>query len=210
MYAAALNTALSDSGQVITPATMIQDEPTTFYFDGKPYEPSNFEHKFYGNIGLQDAMAHSLNVATVKVAEQIGYDQVVDLARRAGMNVDIHPTPAVALGAYEVTPLEIAGAYTIFANHGVYSKPYFVSDIASDHGSIIFDNKPEHRDVLDPRVAFLMDQLTRGSGAQRNGRGGVGAGHQFSDRGKNRDLARWLVRRIHLETDLPGMGGIRR
>ena len=147
------------SGQVITPATMIMDEPTTFYFDGKPYEPSNFEHKFYGNISLRDALAHSLNVATVKLAQAAGYDAIVDLARRAGMNVEIHPTPAVALGAYEVTPLEIAGAYTIFANHGVYSKPYFVSDIASDHGSIIYDNKPEHRDVLDPRVAFLMDQL---------------------------------------------------
>ena len=152
------------------------DEPTTFYFDGKPYEPSNFEHKFYGNIGLQDAIAHSLNVATVKLAEQTGYDNIVDLARRAGMNVEIHPTPAVALGAYEVTPLEIAGAYTIFANHGVYSKPYFVSDIANDHGSVIFDNKPEHRDVLDPRVAFLMDQLLEevvrsGTGARVWGRG---------------------------------------
>ena len=51
VYAAALNTGLSNSGQVITPATMIDDEPTTFYFDGKPYEPSNFEHKFYGNSG---------------------------------------------------------------------------------------------------------------------------------------------------------------
>lgn len=176
VYAAALNTALSGSGQVFTPATMIDDEPTTFYYDGKPYEPSNFEHKFYGNIGLQDAIAHSLNVATVKVAEQVGYDQVVDLARRAGMNVDIHPTPAVALGAYEVTPLEIAGAYTIFDNHGVYSKPYFVSDIATDHGSILYDNKPEHRDVLDPRVAFLMDQLLEevvrsGTGASVWGRG---------------------------------------
>jgi len=160
VYAAALNTALSNSGgQVITPATMIMDEPTTFYFDGKPYEPSNFEHKFYGNVSLRDALAHSLNVATVKLAEQTGYDPIVDLARRAGMNVEIHPTPAMALGAYEVTPLEIGGAYTIFANHGVYSKPYFVSDIATDHGAIMFDNKAEHRDVLDPRVAFLMDQL---------------------------------------------------
>jgi penicillin-binding protein 1B len=160
VYAAALNSGLSNSGQqVITPATMIMDEPTTFYFDGKPYEPSNFEHKFYGNVSLRDALAHSLNVATVKLAEQTGYDAIVDLARRAGMNVEIHPTPAVALGAYEVTPLEIAGAYTIYANHGIFSKPYFVSDIASDHGSIIFDNKPEHRNVLDPRVAFLMDQL---------------------------------------------------
>lgn len=160
VYATALNTALSNSGgQVFTPATMVDDEPTTFFYDGKPYEPSNFEHKFYGNVTLQDALAHSLNVATVKVAEQAGYDAIVDLARRAGMNVEIHPTPAMALGAYEVTPLEVAGAYTIFANHGVYSKPYFVSDIANGHGSIIYDNKPEHRDVLDPRIAFLMDQM---------------------------------------------------
>ena len=193
VYAAALNTGLSagqvntvpvsggpagegNAGQVITPATMITDEPTTFYFDGKPYEPSNFEHKFYGNVSLRDALAHSLNVATVKLAQQTGYDAIVDLARRAGMNVEIHPTPAVALGAYEVTPLEIAGAYTIFANHGVYSKPYFVSDIASDHGSIIYDNKPEHKDVLDPRVAFLMDQLLEevvrtGTGASVGSRG---------------------------------------
>jgi len=171
VYAAALNTALSNNGAVITPATMIMDEPTTFYFDGKPYEPSNFEHKFYGNVSLRDALAHSLNVATVKLAEQTGYDQIVDLARRAGMNVEIHPTPAVALGAYEVTPLEIAGAYTIYANGGVYSKPYFVSDIATDHGSIMFENKPEHRDVLDPRVAFLMDQLL-----EEVVRSGTGAG----------------------------------
>jgi penicillin-binding protein 1B len=171
VYAAALNTALSNNGPVITPASMLTDEPTTFYFDGKPYEPSNFEHKFYGNVSLRDALAHSLNVATVKLAEQVGYDEIVDLARRAGMNVEIHPTPAVALGAYEVTPLEIAGAYTIFDNHGVYSKPYFVSDIASDHGAILFDNKPEHRDVLDPRVAFLMDQLL-----EEVVRSGTGAG----------------------------------
>ena len=98
---------------------MINDEPTTFWFDGKPYEPSNFEHKFYGTVSMRDALAHSLNVATVKLAEQTGYAAVVDLARRAGLNLDIQPTPAVALGAYEVTPLEIAGGYTIYANHGI-------------------------------------------------------------------------------------------
>jgi penicillin-binding protein 1B len=159
VYAAALNTALAGGSPLLTPATMINDEPTTFYMDGRPYEPSNFEHKFYGMVSMRDALAHSLNVATVKLAEETGYGAVVDLARRAGLNADIQPTPAVALGAYEVTPLEIGGAYTVFANHGTYSKPYFVSDIASDHGSIIFNTQPEHRDVLDPRVAFLMDQL---------------------------------------------------
>jgi len=176
VYAAALNTALSGGNLVLTPATMIQDEATTFYFDGKPYEPANFEHKFYGAVSMRDALAHSLNVATVKVAEETGYGAVVDLARRAGLNLDIQPTPAVALGAYEVTPLEIAGGYTIYANRGIYSKPYFVSSIASGHGSAIFDNKQEHRDVLDPRVAFLMDQLLEevvrsGTGASIWGRG---------------------------------------
>jgi penicillin-binding protein 1B len=176
VYAAALNTALSGGSLLLTPATMIQDEPTTFWFDGKPYEPSNFEHKFYGAVSLRDAMAHSLNVATVKVAEQTGYAAVVDLARRAGLNLDIQPTPAVALGAYEVTPLEIAGAYTIYANQGIYSKPFFVGSINSDRGAQIFQNTLEHRAVLDPRVAFLMDQLLEevvrsGTGASVWGRG---------------------------------------
>jgi penicillin-binding protein 1B len=112
----------------------------------------------------------------VKVAEQVGYDAVVDFARKAGLNMDIQPTPAVALGSYEVTPLEIAGAYTIFANQGIYSKPYFLSSITSEHGATIFDGKPEHRAVLDPRVVFLMDQLLEevvktGTGAGMYGRG---------------------------------------
>ena len=176
VYTTALNTALSGGGQVLTPASMVQDEATTFWFDGKPYEPSNFEHKFYGAVTLRDAMAHSLNVATVKVAEEAGYGAVVDLARRAGLNMEIQPTPAVALGAYEVTPLEIAGAYTIFVNHGVYTKPHFINTIANGGGAQIYDNQPEHRDVLDPRVAFLMDQMLEevvrsGTGASVWGRG---------------------------------------
>ena len=176
VYAAALNTALSGGSVVLTPSTMINDQPTTFWFDGKPYEPSNFEHKFYGLVSMRNALAHSLNVATVKLAQETGYAAVVDLARRAGLNMAIQPTPAVALGAYEVTPLEIAGAYTIYDNHGVYSQPTFISRISNIHGSEIFASKPEHRDVLDPRVAFLMDSLMQevvrtGTGASIHSRG---------------------------------------
>jgi penicillin-binding protein 1B len=90
--------------------------------------------------------------------------------------MEIHATPAVALGAYEVTPLEIGGAYTIYANQGIFTKPYFVSKIGDSHGSEIFLNKQEHREVLDPRVAFLMDNLMEevvrsGTGAGIHGRG---------------------------------------
>ena len=184
VYTTALNTALTGGSQVLTPATMVDDEATTFWFDGKPYEPSNFEHKFYGEVTLRDALAHSLNVATVKVAEEAGYGAVVDLARRAGMNMDIQPTPAVALGSYEVTPLEIAGAYTIFVNHGIYTKPHFINTIANGRGSQIFDSEPEHRNVLDPRVAFLMDQMLEEVVRSGTGAGVWGRGINFPVAGK--------------------------
>jgi len=159
VYAAAMDTAIEGGPNILTAGTVVEDEPTTFWFDGKPYEPSNFEHKFYGQVTLRQALARSLNVATVKVAEMVGYDKVVEMAARAGLNQNIQPTPAVALGSYEVTPLEIAGAYTMFANEGVLVKPNFISMVRSEAGEPIYTHKIEKHEVLDPRVAYLMTNL---------------------------------------------------
>ena len=159
VYAAAMDTAVEGGSRILTPSTMVLDEPTTFWFDGKSYSPSNFEHKFYGEVPLRQALAHSLNVATVKVAETVGFDKVVAMANRAGMNYKIQPTPAVALGAYEITPLEAAGAYTMFANGGIYVKPSFLTLVRAQDGKTIFKNKIEQRQALDPRVAYLMTNL---------------------------------------------------
>jgi penicillin-binding protein 1B len=111
---------------------------------------------------LRYALAHSLNVATVKVAEMAGYQAVVDMARRAGMNLDIQPTPAIALGAYEVKPMEIAGAYTIFANQGVRMDPYLVSTVRDPGGQVLEQFEPKGTPALDPRVSFLMTSLMQG------------------------------------------------
>jgi penicillin-binding protein 1B len=138
---------------------MVDDEPTTFWFDGRSYQPSNFGHEFYGHVTLRQALAHSMNVATVKVAEMVGFDAVVEMANRAGMNYRIHPTPAVALGAYEITPLEAAGAYTMFANQGVYVKPSFLTMVRSDKGQVLYKSTIEQKAVLDPRVAYVMTNL---------------------------------------------------
>jgi penicillin-binding protein 1B len=159
VFAAALGTAVSGGSTVITPATTILDEPTTFYYDARPYEPSNFEHKFYGNVTVRQALAKSLNIPTVKLAEMAGYRNVVEIARRAGMNLDIRPTPAVALGAYEVTPLEVAGAYTTFTNRGVAEKVSWLTMIRSHRGTPIYEAHPERKPVLDPRVNYLMVSL---------------------------------------------------
>jgi penicillin-binding protein 1B len=159
VYATALNTAIEGGPRILTPSSVVRDEPTTFWFDGKAYEPDNFEHKFYGDVTLRDALAHSLNVATVKVAESVGYKNVVDMAKRAGMNEQIDPTPAVALGSYVITPLEAVGAYTVFANQGQYVKPNFLRMVRSSDGKKLYGQKPETRTALDPRVAFLITNL---------------------------------------------------
>ena len=159
VYTAALNTAIEGGTRILTAGTTVVDEPTTFWYDNKPYEPNNFKHEFYGTVTFRQALAKSMNVATVKVAEMVGYDAVVAMAKKAGLNYDIQPTPAVALGSYDVTPLEMAGAYTMFANEGVYVKPSFISAVRSQKGRTIFTNKPEERNVLDPRVAYLMTNL---------------------------------------------------
>jgi penicillin-binding protein 1B len=159
VYAAALDTAIEGGPHLLTASTTVMDQPTTFWFDGKPYEPSNFEGKFYGNVTLRDALAHSLNVATVKVAEMVGYDAVVEMANRAGMNYKIQPTPAVSLGAYEITPLEAAGAYTIFANGGDYVKPTFLRMVRGGDGKPVYKSTADEQQVLDPRISYLVTDL---------------------------------------------------
>jgi penicillin-binding protein 1B len=177
VYTAAMDTGLMDMGAgVLTPVSTVVDEPTTFYYDDKTYSPGNFHDKFYGTVTLRFALTRSLNIPTVKVAEKVGYRTVLDLARRAGMSIDAAPTPAIALGSVGVTPLEVAGAYTIFANQGVFVRPNYLTEIRDQRGTAIYTYTPETRTVLDPRVSFLMtnlmeDVLRSGTGAGVRGRG---------------------------------------
>lgn len=176
VYAAALNTALSDSASAITAVTHVNDEPTTFWFDGKPYEPRNHYREFYGSVTLRQALAKSMNIPAVKIAEMAGYNNVVDLARRSGLNMNIQATPSIALGSYEVTPLEIAGSYTVFSNRGMWVKPSYVRSIRDDRGGVVFEYRPTQRSALDPRVSYLMTSLMEevvrsGTGAGIRGRG---------------------------------------
>lgn len=159
VYAAALNTAVTGGAQILTPSTLLLDEPTTFWFDGKSYTPSNFKNEFYGQVTLRQAIAKSLNIPTIKLAEMVGYDAVENLAKRAGMNLSIHATPAIALGAYEVTPIEVAGAYTIYDDQGQFVKPNWVTLIRDRQGTVLYSHRPERSQVLDPRVAYLMVNL---------------------------------------------------
>jgi penicillin-binding protein 1B len=177
VYAAAFTKALNGGSNALTPASTVVDEPTTFYFnDQPPYEPHNHGDHYFGTVTLRTALKKSLNIPAVKVAEMTGYDNVARTARAAGLNVDIKPTPSIALGAYEVTPLEIAGAYTVFTNNGARVKPTFIKTIRDQQGAGIFDETQERKPAIDPRVAYLVEQmmeevLRSGTGADVHNRG---------------------------------------
>ena len=159
VYAAAFDNAIEGLQPVVTPVTTVDDIPTTFDFDGKEYTPDNYGQEFYGTVTVRDALIHSLNVATVKVAELIGYQRVVDVARQMGLGTNIKATPAVALGAYEMTPVDVAAGYTAFAANGVRSEPIFIRSVVTADGKLVESNAPQSRPVLDPRVAFLTTSL---------------------------------------------------
>jgi penicillin-binding protein 1B len=125
---------------------------------------------------VRQALTNSLNVATVKVAEMVGYGRVVQIARQMGLTANIRPTPAVALGAYELTPLEVAGAYTAFATMGTRAEPYYIKSVVSAGGNSLEKYGPTTKLALDPRVTYLVDSilkdvLNKGTGAQVRAKG---------------------------------------
>jgi penicillin-binding protein 1B len=161
VYAAAMNTALDGSATVITPASTVTDAPTSFTYGDQIYEPRNYKEEYHGDVNLRYALAMSLNNATVKLAEEVGYDKVADLAKSAGI-VSVKATPAMALGSYDAPPLDMAAAYTSFANDGMRLSPILVNSVRNAQGNVIANYKTDQRQVLDPRIAYVMTRMMQG------------------------------------------------
>jgi len=158
VYAAAMNTALDGSQQVITPASTVTDAPTSFAYGDQIYEPRNYREEYKGDVTLRYALAMSLNNATVKVAEEVGYDKVADLAKNAGIT-SVKATPAMALGSYDASPLDMTGAYTVFANNGIRLSPILLRSVRNGKGDVIANYNPDQRQVMDPRIAYVMTNM---------------------------------------------------
>src|SRR5437763_5018772 len=158
VYAAAINTGLDGSSPVITAASTVEDQPTTFSYGDQIYEPRNYKEEYHGQVTLRYALAMSLNNATVKVAEEVGYDKVAELAKSAGIT-SVKATPAMALGSYDAPPLDMAGAYTVFANNGVRLSPILVNSVRNAKGDVVANFKTDQRQVMDPRIAYVMTNM---------------------------------------------------
>jgi penicillin-binding protein 1B len=161
VYAAAMNTALDGSQAVITPASTVTDEPSTFAYGDSIYEPRNYKEEYHGEVTLRYALAMSLNNATVKVAEEVGYDKVADLAKSSGIS-SVKATPAMALGSYDASPLDMSGAYTVFSNSGVRLSPILLRSVRTSKGDVIANYTTDQKAVMDPRIAYVMTNMMEG------------------------------------------------
>ncbi|HZP03540.1 MAG TPA: PBP1A family penicillin-binding protein [Terracidiphilus sp.] len=173
VYATAFQTAVEGTmlpGQtkLFSPVTMISDVQNT-YGEGTPYQytPRNYHGEYYGDVTARYALMRSDNNATISLASMVGFDRVAELARDAGIK-SARGTPSVAIGTYSATPLDIAGAYTVFANGGVHLDPWMLASVRTPKGDMMTEYTPNSRQVLDPRVAYLttnmMEAVLQGNG----------------------------------------------
>lgn len=186
VFLAAFEKAADEGTGDITPATIVYDEPTTWNFDNQEWTPRNYDGEYDGAITLRRALAMSRNVATVKVAEQTGYDQVVALWRKTkiGTQDQVKPYPSVALGVIELTPLEVAEAYTVFPNRGTVKKLRPIINVLSGEQ----DARPKvvpGPSVARPSAAFLVTHMMRSVLNEGTGASARGAGFTYDAAGKS-------------------------
>jgi penicillin-binding protein 1B len=184
VFLAAFEQALAEGRADITPASVVIDEPTTWEFNEQTWTPANYDGEYEGPITLRRALALSRNIVTIKVAEAAGYDQVAGLWRRVGAGTPPRPYPSIALGVFEVTPLQVASAYTLFANGGSMKPAMPISRIVNA-GKDIPVQVAAPRQVARPDTTFLVTNMMRSVINEGTGAGARAAGFALDAAGKS-------------------------
>ncbi len=162
VYATAINSAYDSNAQVFTAASIFKDEKKIFTFGSETYAPNNYGDTFSNKeLSLREALYKSKNVITVDLGMQLNIGRVMTLANKAGLPKVQKAYPSMALGTSEVTPLQMATAYTVFANLGDKVAPMPISRVTNGDGTTIAAPAPERKNVLHPDVAYIMDDMMK-------------------------------------------------
>ncbi|HMC56864.1 MAG TPA: PBP1A family penicillin-binding protein [Gemmatimonadaceae bacterium] len=154
VYAAALASGIS-------PATLVDDEPVEVMIGNTPWIPANYDDNYQGTTTVRRALMFSANAATVRISRVVGEQRVIQAARNNGITSDLKPVPSIALGALEVTPLELVTAYAPFANGGVRVRPRLVTRIEAPDGKVLWSQEVERVPAMDPRDAYELTSMLR-------------------------------------------------
>jgi len=163
VYASAL-----DKG--FTPTSVIVDSPLIFEWGDQKWKPKNFEEKFFGPITLRNALTHSVNIATVKIAQEIGLDYIKDYAQKLGISAPFQNDLSMVLGSSSISLYELTKAYAVFANQGKTFRPIFIKKILDRDGNLLEENLPlshseeqsDEDSIISSQTAYLMTNLLEG------------------------------------------------
>ena len=162
VYTAAINTAYDSNSRIITPATIFKDEKKVFTFGNDSYSPNNYGDTFSNkDTTLRDALVKSKNVITVDLGMELNIGKVMNLAAKAGLPKVEKAYPSMALGTAEATPLQVAGAYTMFANLGDKTAPMAINRVTTGDGITVAAPVTEKKNVVRPDVAYIMDDIMK-------------------------------------------------
>src|SRR5436190_3987801 len=177
VYTTAINSAYDSGTRQFTAATIFKDQKKVFTYGNESYAPNNFGDTFSDKeLTLRDALVKSKNVITVDLAMQLNIGKVMNLATKAGMSKVDKAYPSMALGTAESTPLQVATAYTMFANLGDRVLPMPITRVTTGDGRTTSQPMPDKKNVVRPEVAYVMDDImkdvvNRGTAAQAQGWG---------------------------------------
>lgn len=158
------------------PTRLVNDAPFTWFYEDKEWSPRNYKNRYHGLVSLRTALGRSMNAATARVAQEVGLEHTRDIAFRLGFNSPLPAYPSLALGAVEVTPLEVGIAYSTLANQGIFISPTLIKWITSRTGAMIEERGLTAERRIDPDAAYLLTHLLTGAIKDGTGAGVVRRG----------------------------------
>ncbi|MBD3319804.1 MAG: PBP1A family penicillin-binding protein, partial [Chitinivibrionales bacterium] len=176
-----------------TAASVVLDQPITLETPEGDWRPENYEKEFLGPVTIREALRKSINLVAIQVFNDVGAQNVINVARRMGLKHSMQPVPSLAIGSCEVSPAEITAAYAIFPHHGKWVAPYCIEKVLDKNGRLLEKHEVEEKQILTPQLAYVMSDLLcevvrRGTGASvgrlgfnRPAGGKTGTTNEYSD-----------------------------
>lgn len=177
-----------------TPDSTIDDASVTYPDGYNYYTPKNYDSSFMGSMPLRKALEISRNIPAVKLGQAVGINRIVEIARTLGIKSPMDPVISLPLGAVDLTPLELAGAYATFASYGWHSDPTLIMQVTDSSGNVILDNTPKPQLVLDSWASAALTDVLQGvisQGTATNAQIGRPAAGKTGTTDSQRDV--WFV-----------------
>jgi len=147
-----------------SPSELLFDQPTVFMDPqtGEGYQPENYERTYEGVVTMRRALEHSINIPTVALLNEVGYQRTVEFAHRMGVTSELHAYPSLALGSSEVSLMELTAAYGVYPTGGLLSSPRYFSDVRDREGNVLEETRAQSKEVLRADVAAVMVSMMQG------------------------------------------------